>query len=82
MQAKRIIQHDVQRELAVTRRGLSIVKGNGGARNRMTRRDGRIRLVRTAEEEAARQRELESVERAHARLRLPSLEAWLRRRLW
>ena len=82
MQAKRISQHDAQRELAVTSRGLTLVQGNGAARKRTTWRDGRIRLVGSPEQEEVRQRALESVERAHARLRLPSLETWLRRRLW
>ena len=80
MQARRIREVDVHTERAVTRRGLTLVHGNAAARGRMTRRDGRIRLVRSVDDE--RRRDKDSVERAHARLKLPSLEAWLQRRFW
>ena len=74
----------IEAEPMIAKRGLRLLRGSDTlpARKSVTKRDGRIRLMRESAEEAERDVDSPAVQRAHARLRLPSLEQWLSARLW
>ena len=77
-------RHPVQSEVEVTRRDLKLLRGSKthSARAAVTKRDGRIRLMRDSGHRISGLADEVKVQRAHERLRLPSLERWLSGRLW
>jgi hypothetical protein len=74
----------IEAEPVIARSGLRLLRGSDTlpARKTMTKRDGRIRLMRENIKTDERPIDEPAVRRAHARLRLPSLEQWLSARLW
>lgn len=74
----------VEQEVEITKRGLRLLRGSGSlpAKKNVAKRDGRIRLVRDSAPADANSRNESAVQRAHERLRLPSLDRWLSGRLW
>jgi hypothetical protein len=74
----------VQMEPVVARSGLRLLRGSDTipARKAVTKRDGRIKLMRDGAHSPAKGVDEPAVQRAHARLRLPSLEQWLSARIW
>ena len=80
----RASRKQIEAEPMIAKRGLRLLRGSDTlpARKSVTKRDGRIRLMRESAEEAERDVDSPAVQRAHARLRLPSLEQWLSARLW
>jgi hypothetical protein len=74
----------IDQQLGVARHNLSLFRSRT-TRNTgkiTTKRDGRVRLMREAGPTAATLREEIKLRSAHERLRLPSLERWLRGREW
>ena len=80
----RASRKQIEAEPMIAKRGLRLLRGSDTlpARKSVTKRDGRIRLMRESAEEVERDADTPAVQRAHARLRLPSLEQWLSARLW
>jgi hypothetical protein len=74
----------IDAEPAIATTNLRLLRGSNTvpARNAVTKRDGRIRLVRDRAPESVSKQDDPAVERAHVRLRLPSLEQWLSARIW
>ena len=74
----------VEQATEAARTRLHVLRGSGTMRTRrsVTKRDGRIRLVPDSAPTAATRKDESVVQRAHERLRLPSLDRWLIGRLW
>lgn len=74
----------IEAELVIARSQLRLLRGSDTvpSRKTVTNRDGRIRLVRESVHTQEATRDVPAVERAHVRLRLPSLEQWLSAREW
>ena len=74
----------IEAEAMIAKRGLRLLRGSNTlpARKTVTKRDGRIRLMRDSAQASESKKDTPAVQRAHARLRLPSLEQWLSARLW
>ena len=80
----RASRNQIEAEPMIAKRGLRLLQGSDTvpSRKSVAKRDGRIRLMRESAEEVERDADTPAVQRAHARLRLPSLEQWLSARLW